>query len=52
MLLSTWGVIGHRHKHLITKGNLQTGSLYNLKEEDYPGITKGAATSVYLKYCR
>jgi len=44
-LLSRWDQVEHRHKHLITKENLIAGSLYTLKEEDYPEICKSAALS-------
>jgi hypothetical protein len=44
-LLSRWDQVEHRHKHLITKEHLIAGSLYTLKEEDYPEICKSAALS-------
>lgn len=42
-LLARWGEIDHRHKHLITPDDLRAGTLYTLKEQDYPRITRGAA---------
>lgn len=42
-MLARWDKLNHMHKHLITKGDLETGSLYRLKAEQYPGMTKGAA---------
>jgi NAD-dependent DNA ligase len=41
--LLKWDEIYHQHKKLITKDELIAGSLYKLKEEDYPSIAKGAA---------
>lgn len=38
-----WNAIHHRHKHLITLEDLDGGSLYALKWEDYPLIVKHAA---------
>lgn len=35
--------IEHRHKQLITKDMLRAGTGFNLRDEDYPGITKSAA---------
>lgn len=42
-LLSRWDQIEHRHKHLITKDDLSAGSLYRLREEEYPMLVKAAA---------
>jgi hypothetical protein len=42
-LLSSWDQVEHRHKHLILKGHLIAGSLYTLKEEDYPEMCKAGA---------
>lgn len=42
-LLARWDTIQHRHKYLIEVGDLKAGSLYRLREEDYPGIVKSAA---------
>lgn len=42
-MLAKWGDIKHQHKHLITPEDLKAGTLYRLKEEDYPNMTKNAA---------
>lgn len=42
-LLSRWDQVEHRHKYLITKDDLIAGSLFTLKEENYPEMCKGAA---------
>lgn len=42
-MLKRWGDIKHPHKHLITEDALKAGSLYQLKEEDYPLMTRCAA---------
>lgn len=42
-LLDNWGVLEHRHKYLITKEDMEAGTLYQLKKEDYPGIIQGSA---------
>lgn len=42
-LLLKWDEVEHRHKHLITKEDLMAGSLYKLKELDYPSMCRGAA---------
>lgn len=39
-----WQRVAHRHKELIDYGSLSAGTGYYLKE--YPGIVKGAATSL------
>lgn len=46
-ILDRWGNIKHPHKNLITKENLKCGSLYNLKEEDYPIILKQPVENLY-----
>ena len=38
-----WDELNHYHKYLIDKDSLKAGSLYYLKEEDYPTITKHRA---------
>lgn len=43
-LLVRWDTLEHRHKHLIDKGMLEAGTGFNLREDDYPGITIGAAS--------
>ena len=42
-MLDRWDTLEHQHKHLITPEDLKMGSLFRLKAEDYPGMTKGAA---------
>jgi hypothetical protein len=41
-LLSEYETVEHRHKHLITKENLEAGTLL-LAEDDYPTIAKTVA---------
>lgn len=41
-LLKNWDIFEHRHKYLITKGDLEAGTLYTLTEDKYPEIVKGA----------
>jgi hypothetical protein len=48
-LLSRWDQVEHRHKHLITKEHLIAGSLYNLKEDDYPKFCKSAALALAME---
>lgn len=43
ILKNQWDNIEHRHKNLIIKENLDTFSLFNLKEEDYPQIIRHSA---------
>lgn len=45
-LYDNWEVVEHRHKHLITKEDLAAGSLYALKENEYPLITKNTAVQL------
>lgn len=40
-----WKRIQHPHKHLIRKSWLDSGSLYQLADRDYPLMVKGAAFS-------
>lgn len=42
-LLDNYNEVEHRHKCLITKGDLRAGSLL-LKEEEYPRIVVGSLT--------
>ena len=42
-LLQNWDNIEHVNKNLVTKDNLKAGSLYNLKESDYPTRVKVTA---------
>lgn len=39
-ILKHWNIIQHRHKNLITKTDLKAGSLYRLREDEYPSLTK------------
>lgn len=41
-LLEDYDTIKHHHKHLITKEDLEAGTLL-LSEDEYPSIVKGAA---------
>lgn len=38
-----WDRLEHYHKHLILPSDLEVGSLYRLKAEDYPMSIRGAA---------
>lgn len=40
-LLDHYDQFEHQHKHLVTKGDLEAGTLFALKEEDYPRIVEG-----------
>ena len=42
-LLSGWEAFEHPHKHLVTPADLTAGTLYSLKEADYPKMVVGAA---------
>jgi len=42
-LMEKYDTVEHRHKHLICKEGLSSGSLFDLTEDDYPHIVKGAA---------
>ncbi|MBD3756095.1 MAG: hypothetical protein IE937_10740 [Gammaproteobacteria bacterium] len=42
-MLENWDEIEHRHKHLITEGDLEAGTLLN---REFPLIVKGAAQDV------
>lgn len=44
--LSKWSEIEHMHKHLITEGDLQAGTMFGLKERDYPTIVKVLAMNM------
>ena len=45
-MLASWGDIKHPHKHMITPDHLKAGSLFSLKEEDYPLMTRYAAAQL------
>lgn len=42
-LLLQWDQIEHSHKHLIDVGDLIAGSMYRLKELDYPPMCRAGA---------
>lgn len=44
-LLENWSTFEHRHKHLVSKEDLDAGTAYAVQ---YPGLVKGAALN-YLK---
>lgn len=44
LMIEHWDTIEHRHKQLITRGMLGAGTAFNLRDEDYPEITKSAAS--------
>jgi len=43
VLRTAWPYFDHQHKHLVTLEDLNAGTLFRLKEEDYPMIVKQAA---------
>lgn len=42
-LFDNWDSLDHVHKYLIQKEDMQNGSLYHLKAEDYPSMVRGSA---------
>lgn len=42
-MAGNWESIEHRHKHLIHPSDLAAGTLYRLRPEDYPTITRDTA---------
>lgn len=42
-LLKHWDRFEHQHKHLVSKEDLEAGTLYHLKDSDYPGMVVGGA---------
>lgn len=42
-LLLKWDQVEHPHKHLIEVDDLMAGSLYKLKELDYPSMCRAGA---------
>ena len=42
-LLDGYDDFEHQHKHLVSKQDLQAGTLYALKDEHYPTMVKAAA---------
>lgn len=49
-LLLRWDTFEHQHKHLISKEDLQAGTLYHLREDQYPKMVVGAALILLTKY--
>ena len=45
-LLKEFDNIEHRHKYLIDKSALEAGTGFHIKEDEYPGIVKGAANLI------
>jgi len=43
VLLEQWDMFEHQHKHLVTPEDLKAGTLFRLRDEDYPLIVKCAA---------
>ena len=41
-LLNVYDKITHVHRHLVDKNSLEAGTLFSLKEKDYPTIVKTA----------
>lgn len=50
MLLKHFDEVEHVHKYLITKDDLKAGTMYGLKNDDYPKIVRGAWFSVLEEY--
>lgn len=48
-LLDDWDNVEHIHKHLVIKEDLQAGTLYSLKDTDYPMMCQNAAISWYTE---
>ena len=44
--LSKWDELEHMHKHLITVGDLEAGTMFGLNKRDYPTIVKVLAMSM------
>jgi len=42
-LLEGWNNFKHQHKHLVSKEDLKAGTLFALKDDDYPLMVKAAA---------
>lgn len=49
---ANWDDVEHRHKHLIDREALSAGSLFTLKEEDYPLITRHSAMGIRDEFSR
>lgn len=48
-LLTSWDTFEHRHKYLVTREDLEAGTLYHLKEHDYPSIVRNSAERLLRK---
>lgn len=42
-LLKAFDEVEHQHKYLVTEEDLKAGTLYGLRQEDYPMMVKQAA---------
>ena len=51
VLLKYWDQFDHQHKHLISKDDLEAGTLYSLRRHDYPLMVKNA-TELWLQELR
>lgn len=49
-LKGSWLSVKHRHKKLISMDHLKAGTLYDLKEQDYPLLTRDAAASLLKQH--
>lgn len=48
LFLSNYDIIKHRHKQLVSKDALRAGTLFSLRENDYPLIVR-SALNIILK---
>ena len=42
-ILANYESIDHQHKYLVSKDDLAAGTLYSLKDKDYPTMVKNSA---------
>lgn len=49
-LLAGWDTFEHQHKYLVTKEDLQAGTLYLLGVNDYPMLVRQAAELLRKEY--
>ena len=42
-LYDEWDDFEHQHKYLVDKGDLKAGTLYKLKQDDYPMMIRQAS---------
>lgn len=49
-MLQLWDSLEHEHKSLITTADLEAGTLYRLKEDDYPLRVKGGLAWLVRHY--